>query len=122
MDLVSRIDSQPLDRSKPLWECYVVSGIAPEPNGPAEQRFALIIKTHHALVDAVSGVDLATVLFDLTAEPPAPELEASQPWQPHPEPTPAQLVVAGLSGTLERATELAVRAATAAAQPNRSVG
>ena len=122
MDLVSRIDSQPLDRSKPLWECYVISGIAPEPDGHAEKRFALIIKTHHALVDGVSGVDLATVLFDLTAEPPAPELEASEPWRPHPEPTPAQLVVAGLSNTLERATGLAVRAATAAAQPNRSLG
>ena len=55
--LTGRLFSQQLDRSKPLWEMYLVQGL--EGN-----RFALISKTHHALVDGISGVDLATVLFD----------------------------------------------------------
>ena len=62
--LAARIVSQQLDRSKPLWECWFVEGLE-------DGRFALIFKTHHALVDGVSGVDLATVLFDLAPDAPA---------------------------------------------------
>ena len=54
-----RIFSQRLDRSKPLWEIWIVQGLE-------DGRFALISKTHHALVDGVAGVDIATVLFDLS--------------------------------------------------------
>ena len=60
--LIGRIFSQRLDRSKPLWEMWLVQGL--EGN-----RFALISKTHHALVDGISGVDLATVLFDANPVP-----------------------------------------------------
>ena len=56
--LCARIMSRPLDRARPLWEMCVVEGLQ-------HDRFALINKTHHALVDGVSGVDIATVLFDL---------------------------------------------------------
>ena len=56
--LAARIFSQQLDRSKPLWEMWLVEGLE-------DGRFALISKTHHALVDGIAGVDLATVLFDL---------------------------------------------------------
>ena len=59
-----RIASQQLDRSKPLWESWLVEGLE-------DDRFALIFKTHHSLVDGVSGVDLATVLFDLEPDPAA---------------------------------------------------
>src|SRR6476661_4767565 len=65
MRLVSRVFSQQLDRSKPLWETWLVEGL--EGN-----RFALISKTHHALIDGVSGVDLATVLFDVEPNPGKP--------------------------------------------------
>src|SRR5215208_481215 len=60
--LAGRIYSQRLDRSKPLWEVWLVQGLE-------DNRFALINKTHHALVDGVSGVDLATVLFDTSPVP-----------------------------------------------------
>src|SRR5918996_2319435 len=60
--LAGRIHSQRLDRSKPLWEIWLVQGL--EGN-----RFALISKTHHAMVDGVAGVDIATVLFDLSPIP-----------------------------------------------------
>src|SRR6185312_15846509 len=62
--LAGRIFSQRLDRSKPLWEIWLVHGLEPD-------RFALINKTHHCLVDGVSGVDITTVLFDLDRNPDA---------------------------------------------------
>ncbi len=55
--LVGRIFSQRLDRSKPLWEIWLVEGLE-------QNRFAVISKVHHALVDGISGVDLTTVMFD----------------------------------------------------------
>jgi WS/DGAT/MGAT family acyltransferase len=90
--LAGRLFSQELDRSKPLWEIWLVSGLSGD-------RFAMISKTHHALVDGVSGVDITTVLFD-TAPDPAPTPEP-EPWVPGPEPSGAQLLADAL---LERAT------------------
>src|ERR1700730_11455683 len=67
--LAARIASQQLDRSKPLWEDWLVEGLQ-------DARFALISKTHHALVVGISGVDLASVLLDLEREPgPSPDNE-----------------------------------------------
>src|SRR5919204_552047 len=60
--LASRIFSQRLDRTKPLWELWLVEG---HEGG----RFALINKVHHCLVDGVAGVDLMSVLFDLEPVP-----------------------------------------------------
>jgi hypothetical protein len=91
--LAGRVFSQALDRSKPLWELWLVEGLD-------DDRFALLTKTHHALVDGVSGVDIATVLFD-TAPDPLPVAPAEQEWVPRPLPTEAQLLADAL---LERAT------------------
>ncbi|MGH2871147.1 MAG: wax ester/triacylglycerol synthase domain-containing protein, partial [Solirubrobacteraceae bacterium] len=55
--LAGRVFSQVLDRARPLWELWLVEGLAGD-------RFALLSKAHHALVDGISGVDIATVLFD----------------------------------------------------------
>jgi diacylglycerol O-acyltransferase / wax synthase len=110
--LAARIASQQLDRSKPLWECWFVEGLE-------DGRFALIFKTHHALVDGVSGVDLATVLFDLSPVPqPQPELD---PWQPHPEPTGAELLAAGAAGFAKTTFNVLERALTAATNPAAAV-
>src|SRR6266576_1344517 len=76
-DLTARIFSQQLDRSKPLWEMWLIEGLE-------DNRFALITKTHHSLIDGIAGVDLATVLFDLSPDPP-PVASDRRPWQPHPE-------------------------------------
>jgi len=94
--LAGRVFSQGLDRSKPLWEIWLVEGLG----GEGSDRFALLAKTHHALVDGVSGVDITTVLFD-TAPDPVPVAAPAQPWVPQPLPSGAQLLADAL---LERAT------------------
>jgi diacylglycerol O-acyltransferase / wax synthase len=112
--LAARISSQQLDRSKPLWESWLVEGLE-------DDRFALIFKTHHSLVDGVSGVDLATVLLDL-APTPAPAPTDLEPWQPKPEPSPAELVLAGVRGAVTTTAEIVAKALAAATNPSRSLG
>jgi diacylglycerol O-acyltransferase / wax synthase len=86
--LAARIFSQQLDRSKPLWELWLVEGLK-------GGRFAIIGKTHHAMVDGVSGVDITTVLFDTEREP-AEGAKPLERWIPTPEPSRAQLLAEAL--------------------------
>src|SRR6059036_3231816 len=109
--LTARIFSQRLDRSKPLWETWFVQGLEGD-------RFAIISKTHHALVDGVSGVDLATVLFDLSPVPPEPD--EPREWMPDPEPSDAQLVAEGVKGLLRTPFDVGRRALHAAEHPERT--
>src|SRR4051794_32948889 len=111
--LAGRIFSQRLDRSKPLWELWLVQGLE-------DNRFALISKTHHALVDGVSGVDISTVLFDLTPVPPEQD-GAEDGWTPEPEPSQAELVAEGIKGMLRTPAEIAGRAIGAVQRPGRTV-
>src|ERR687888_2342293 len=67
--LAGRVFSQPLDRDKPLWEMWLVEGLEQDGGDPC---FAVLSKTHHALVDGISGVDIVSVLFDASPEPPTP--------------------------------------------------
>jgi diacylglycerol O-acyltransferase len=99
--LAGRIFSQRLDRSKPLWELWLVQGLH-------DRRFAIINKAHRAVVDGIAGVDISTVLFDTSPEP-TPVPPATQPWLPRPEPSPADLVTAGIrdlaTGPIEAARQ-----------------
>ena len=65
-DLVSRIHARPLDRSRPLWECYVVDGLP-------DEKLGLITKIHHAAIDGISGQELLAALVDLDAAAPVPD-------------------------------------------------
>jgi WS/DGAT/MGAT family acyltransferase len=112
--LAARIVSQQLDRSKPLWESWLVEGLE-------KDRFSLIFKTHHSLVDGVAGVDLASVLLDLAATPAARGGEL-QPWQPRPSPSRAELLVAGMRGMINTTTHLMTRALKATTKPASSLG
>jgi diacylglycerol O-acyltransferase / wax synthase len=112
--LAGRVFSQRLDRSKPLWEIWLAQGLE-------DDRFALISKTHHALVDGVSGVDIATVLFDLTpagGEVPAPDTA----WTPAPEPSQAELLAEGVKGLIRTPARLASGVIGAAADPGHTLG
>ena len=68
LEMAARVASRPLDRTKPLWEFWLIEGIEPAPGQTAE-RFAMISKNHHALVDGVAGIDLGTVLLDFAPDP-----------------------------------------------------
>ncbi|MEA2439614.1 MAG: diacylglycerol O-acyltransferase / wax synthase [Thermoleophilaceae bacterium] len=108
--LAARIFSQRLDRSKPLWETWLVQGLE-------DNRFALISKTHHSLIDGVAGVDLASVLFDLS---PVPSRVEPEPWTPHPEPSDAELVADGVKGVVRRPFSLLGKAIGAVQSPGRT--
>jgi diacylglycerol O-acyltransferase / wax synthase len=112
--LAARIASQQLDRSKPLWESWLVEGLE-------NDRFALIFKTHHSLVDGVSGVDIATVLLDMSSAP-APAPTDLEPWRPQTEPSSAELIAAGVRGAVSATAEIAARALAAATRPATSLG
>ena len=110
-ELAGRIFSQRLDRSKPLWELWIIQGLE-------RNRFALISKTHHALVDGVAGVDIATVLFDLSPVP--PEQPPEDHWTPAPEPSDVELAAEGIKGLVRTPFEVAGRALGALGNPGRS--
>jgi WS/DGAT/MGAT family acyltransferase len=80
--LTARIMSQQLDRGKPLWELWVVEGLRTD-------HFAIITKTHHCMVDGISGVDLMTVLLSPT---PQEHAEPAPAWHPQPAPSGYELV------------------------------
>jgi WS/DGAT/MGAT family acyltransferase len=107
--LVARVHSQALDRAKPLWELWLVSGL--EDGG-----FALISKNHHALVDGVAGMDLVAAIFDL-APVPAPVPHGDAAWTPQPAPSAADLAARGVRAALRAPRELVSRALDAAARP-----
>ena len=92
-DLAGRVFAQQLDRDKPLWEIWLVEGLEGD-------RFAMLSKTHHALVDGVSGVDIMSVLFDTSPDPAAPT-DTGERWLPRPLPSPVELLGEAL---MERAT------------------
>jgi diacylglycerol O-acyltransferase len=111
--LTGRIFSQQLDRTKPLWEVWMVEGLA-------DGGFALITKTHHALIDGIAGVDIAQVIFDLGPVPtevPHPD----EAWEPASEPTAVGLLAAGALGLLRTGARTAATAAALATRPTEAL-
>jgi len=113
MRLTSRIFSQQLDRAKPLWEMWLIEGLE-------DGRFAIVTKTHHALIDGVSGVDLATVLFDLGPTPtviPHPD----EAWEPHAEPSVAEVAAAAATDAVRGGLSIASRAIDVLTRPQSAL-
>jgi diacylglycerol O-acyltransferase len=98
--MAARIKSQELDRGKPLWETWIVEGLE-------GGRFAMISKTHHCMIDGVSGADLLSVLLSATPETPVEDVPR---WIPRPAPAPLALLrdeaVQRISGPLGFASRL----------------
>jgi diacylglycerol O-acyltransferase len=90
--LVARLQSRPLDRSRPLWEVYLVEGL----HGG---RIGLVTKTHQAMVDGVAAVDLTTVLLDVS---PIPADLPDDDWTPVPEPGALGLLTGAVGEYLRR--------------------
>jgi WS/DGAT/MGAT family acyltransferase len=89
--------SQPLDLSRPLWEVWVVEGLE-------DDRFALVSKTHHCMVDGASGM---SILAALLRPEPDDEIEEPRPWTPRPAPADARLVSDELARRLTAPLSLA---------------
>jgi diacylglycerol O-acyltransferase / wax synthase len=70
-DQVARLHARPLDRARPLWELYVISGLR-------DGHVAVYTKIHHAVIDGVSGAEITGLLLDLTAEVRAVESAESE--------------------------------------------
>ncbi len=89
--------SQPLDRSRPLWRLQLVTGL---PN----DGFAIIGQAHHALVDGIAAVEIATILFDNVS---APDSQAAAPWLPAEAPTTAELLTAAALSRISAGSDVA---------------
>ena len=97
LEFCARIQSRLLDRSRPLWEMYLVEGLS-------DGRVAVVTKTHEAMVDETRGIDLMHVLLDAAPEP-RRTVEAI--WMPEPEPGSIDLVRTALMDIARRPTVLA---------------
>lgn len=111
-DYASRLISRPLDRSKPLWEIYCIDGLS-------GGRSAIVSKTHHAMVDGLSSMDLATVLLDFEAEP----AEAPKKLRPKVKPLPSnnELILTSIRRQLGQFRGAAGTARGAVAAPLRMI-
>jgi diacylglycerol O-acyltransferase len=112
--LAGRVLAQPLDRGKPLWELWLVDRVG-------EDRFALIGKSHHALVDGISGADLVSVLFEPSPRPPEPA-SPPPPWDPGPEPSGAALLADAMAERAGYPVAAARALCRAATRPGRAAG
>ena len=111
-ELVARLMSRPLDHTRPLWEMYLVEGLAHE-------RIAMLTKTHQAMVDGISAIDIGQVIMDVSPEP---RTVAEQLWMPHPEPTAAQLVLDAVAEAVSAPGEIAENVRVAAGDAMATVG
>jgi WS/DGAT/MGAT family acyltransferase len=110
--LAGHVFSLRLDRSKPLWELWLVEGLA-------EGRFAVISKAHHCMVDGIASADLLTSSMSLTPDASVPE---PHEWRPRPAPGTLDLVRAEAGRRLRQGGDALRALADAAAHPLRALG
>jgi diacylglycerol O-acyltransferase / wax synthase len=103
--LVGRLLGRRLDRSRPLWEIYLVEGLS-------DGRFAVITKTHHAMVDGLASMDVGALLLDATPEP---RETAADGWRPAPEPSALDLAADAVRDAIRRPWTVVDMAARAGA-------
>jgi WS/DGAT/MGAT family acyltransferase len=108
-NLVGRVMSQQLDRAKPLWEIWIAEGLE-------DDRWAILSKTHHCMVDGVSGTDLLTVILD---QSPKPKREKAKRWEPEEQPSSVQLFRSALQERLVSPYEIARSVRSALRGPRR---
>ena len=102
-DLVARLGSRPLDKSRPLWEMYLVEGLT-------KNRVAIYTKSHQALVNGMSALEIGHVIADRTQKPPE---FGEDIWIPGREPSDRQLLIGALGEWITRPTAQAAAVRTA---------
>jgi diacylglycerol O-acyltransferase len=110
-DLIGRVFSRQLDRRRPLWEIYIVEGLR-------DGRWALLTKSHHAMVDGISNLELATLLLDAEAEPGKKPFGVSR-WEARESPTTMGLLINSLRERVTRPVRVLSAARAVAGQPGR---
>ena len=95
-EFVARVQPKRLDRGRPLWEVYLVEGLA-------EGRFALVTKTHQALVDGINAVDIAHVIVDDLSDREEP---VNDTWRPAREPSDVELITSALAEAVQRPSQI----------------
>jgi diacylglycerol O-acyltransferase len=114
--LAGELLAPPLDRARPLWELTLVDGFA-------EERFAIVWKTHHAMADGISALDIGMLLFDADRDAPPPR--PAEPWRPRPTPSNSALArraATGVVDTARRSGRWLGRAARDPADASRRAG
>ena len=117
MTLASRILEEPLKRDRPLWHITFVDGFKLDEEDTGSDGFALIVKLHHAAIDAFSGEEIIGKLLEYTPEP--SPIAPPRPWQPRPEPSEERVMLqagANIIRTPLQFTSLAFNAAEATAR------
>lgn len=109
LQLMGRVMSRPLDRQRPLWELWVFE--------LPDNRLALVHKTHHCLIDGISGVDLGTVMLDLTRDP--PRSDPPPPWTPRKGPGRERLYLDAIVDRYTKPSGL-LRVVESAVKPSRT--
>jgi WS/DGAT/MGAT family acyltransferase len=99
-EFVARVQSRQLDRDRPLWEMYLVEGLS-------KKRFAVITKTHHAMVDGLGAVDIAQVILDTSRDPVSTSAadastDPAGGWHPEPEPSWVELMAEAVVDNVRR--------------------
>jgi diacylglycerol O-acyltransferase len=110
-ELIGRVFSRQLDRRRPLWEIYVIEGLR-------DSRWALLTKSHHAMVDGISNLELATILLDAEAEPAKQPFGVSR-WTARESPSSLGLLVNSLRERVTRPARVLSAARAVAGQPGR---
>jgi diacylglycerol O-acyltransferase / wax synthase len=110
--LAARVFAQPLNREKPLWEMWLIEGLA-------DERFAVLSKTHHAMVDGISGLDILSVLF---APDDDEQLRESDAWRPQPAPGGLTLLAEALFERLTQPTEFIRPLRALLRRPRQTIG
>ncbi|MGA2006320.1 MAG: wax ester/triacylglycerol synthase family O-acyltransferase [Solirubrobacteraceae bacterium] len=113
LSLLSRIFSTQLDRRRPLWELWFIEGLD-------DGGFALLFKTHHAVIDGIAGLDLATVIFDMETQDET-ESDAPPDWTPASHPGMLGLIALGAVRDARDSAKLLGSALTAGAHPHKAV-
>ncbi len=108
--LMGRLMSQPLDRNRPLWEAWRVEGLE-------DDRWAMVFKVHHCMVDGIAGVGLLAALLDVS---PDRTVGSPSPWEPAPEPGVAAKVLGAWQGAVEDARRHVGNAVSAVRHPVRA--
>ncbi len=114
-ELVARVLSRPLDRSRPLWEMYLVEGLA---NG----RIALVTKTHQALVDGVGAIEIGEVLFDDGPDDADLDEGLGSAWLPRRGPSTVRLVTDAVGDVVGRPSAVVDTVRHGVADVGRTVG